>query len=307
MWSFLFLILLNSLQVKGGSQFSNCVGGLNYQGIINYVDNSSNNIFTYGYTFGCFNGKCTGFPTPFAELDITFQCNNLTSQSRFCITTGSNTNGAIGGLCGGILGDTPATSLITNESTIGCPSLDAVSNALRYGPTTDTAFTWLCCASNNCVALNNVTVNNGWATTNCGHGYLYNSLMCFTDNGGWTCAGGQDNVVAVNKKAVSSMFTGISSTSVNKCILQVGGIGFSSNLLSSTSNGSNISNLFNSNAACEVNRPILIATTIFLAALLLLAIILVFYYRHQYKKLSMVYQDTKDTKGYLSQVVDSST
>ncbi|CAG8833547.1 21287_t:CDS:1, partial [Gigaspora margarita] len=258
------------LRVKGGSQFSNCVGDLNYQGITNYVNGSGDIIFRYGYTFGCYDGKCTGFPTPFNELDISFQCTNLTSQSNFCISTGSSITGAFGGLCGGIIGNTPATNLVVN-STIRCPSIDAISSALRVGPTSDTAFTWLCCASDTCVALNNVTVYNSWATTNCGHGYLYNSLMCFADNGSWTCAGGQDNIVVVNKKATSSIFTGISAASVSKCIIQVGGIGLSNKLLPNTSNSdskivTNISNSSNSNDVCENDhfKFIVIVTAILL-------------------------------------------
>ncbi|CAG8735414.1 13787_t:CDS:1, partial [Cetraspora pellucida] len=164
-----------------------------------------------------------------------------------------------------------------------------------------------------CKPLSNVPINNGWATTNCGHGIFFNSLMCFADNGGWACAGGQNNVVAVNKQPVSSMYTGISSTSVNSCILQLGGIGLSNNLLSNSSN-TNSSNSFsnpsnkgdtNSSTACENNNVKLLATTIPLCALLFLAIILVFYYRHKHKR-SLVYSNTQETKGHLSQVVKSS-
>ncbi|CAG8649545.1 5276_t:CDS:1, partial [Racocetra persica] len=224
MWC-LFLILINILRIKGGSQFSNCLGNLNYQGIIDYTKNDPG-IYNYGFTYGCYNGKCSGFPNPFSELDITFQCVNM-SRSTFCITTGSSRTGAYGGLCGGIVGNTIATNFSNANDSNRCPSLDAVANALSIGPTTDMAFTWLCCDNslNSCRPLSNVPVNNGWATTNCGHGISFNSLMCFADNGGWSCAGGQDNVVAVNKKPVFSIYTGISSSSINRCALQLEGIG----------------------------------------------------------------------------------
>ncbi|CAG8579999.1 9083_t:CDS:1 [Dentiscutata erythropus] len=294
MWSLLLVILFNCLQVKGGLQFNNCVGSVNYQGIINY--NAKNNL-TANNTYACYNGQCSTFPIAhaFSMVDITFQCVSL-NQSAFCITTGSSLTDAFGGLCGGILGDTPATNFqeLTN---VDCPSLNAVSNTLLNGPTTDSAFTWLCCNSvfNNCTALNNVTVNNGWATTNCGHGNIYNSLMCFADNGGWVCAGGNDFAVAVKKVIVTSIYIGFSAFTY-KCIFQLGGIGLSNNLLL---NSKSVSCISNSN--CEDNYYKLLDTAIPLAALLFLAIILVFYYWQQCKKAS----ESSERDDYSSQTIDS--
>ncbi|CAG8494201.1 17926_t:CDS:1 [Cetraspora pellucida] len=231
MWGLLVLMLFSILRVKGGWQFSNCLGDSNYQGIIRYTQGDPG-IYNYGFTYGCYNGKCSGFPIPFSNLDITFQCTKL-SQSTFCITTGSSATGKYGGLCGGILGNTIATNFSNANPSNGCPSLNAVANALSIGPTTDRAFTWLCCdnALGSCRALSNVPVNNGWATTNCGHGRSLNSLMCFADNDGWACAGGQDYVVAVGHKLESSIYTGISSTSINHCALQLGRIPLSYRIL----------------------------------------------------------------------------
>ncbi|CAG8741781.1 19355_t:CDS:1, partial [Gigaspora rosea] len=122
MWCLLLVILFNSLQVNGGLQFSNCVGNLNYQGIISY--NATHNLaLNSGWTYACYNGQCSTFPfaySSFPVIDITFQCAGI-NQSIFCITTGSSLTGAYGGICGGILGDIPATNFQVLPNT-ECPN-----------------------------------------------------------------------------------------------------------------------------------------------------------------------------------------
>jgi len=83
-----------------------------------------------------------------------------------------------GGLCGGILGETP---VITNSSVGSCPSLNIVGNTIS-GPRTFSDFTWMCCDNTNCTVPANVPINGNSALTNCATGQY--SMMCFNDNGG---------------------------------------------------------------------------------------------------------------------------
>ncbi|CAG8518388.1 32945_t:CDS:2 [Gigaspora margarita] len=118
------------------------------------------------------------------------QCIKI-GQTRFCVVQ-SAYNSLPGGLpgdeCGGIVGTTQPTN-----TTVGtCPSYDAIGNALVRSTTAPT-FSWLCCDSGACTVPVNVVVSYSQATTNCASTQY--SLMCFRDNGGWTCTGSIGSVI----------------------------------------------------------------------------------------------------------------
>jgi hypothetical protein len=126
--------------VETGQNFKDCLGDSNYEGIIQLNNVSNVALTTYGWTSSCLNGQCSGIPAGSLPMaDLTFQCAKV-GQSTFCVTNGYSKTGMFGGLCGGILGDTPAI----NSPVVGatdCPLLGMVANSLVTGPTTNSVFT----------------------------------------------------------------------------------------------------------------------------------------------------------------------
>jgi hypothetical protein len=107
-----------------------------------------------------------------------------------------------GYLCGGILGN----ALPTNSTVGECPDLKGVGDALNNP--TEPGFSWLCCSNNKCQAKVNVKVtSDSLALTNCETGQY--SLMCFQDNGGWSCTG--NHTIALEDI----------SRPIGSCVLQV--------------------------------------------------------------------------------------
>ncbi|RIB12330.1 hypothetical protein C2G38_2200941 [Gigaspora rosea] len=99
---------------------------------------------------------------------------NIADKQNFCCLSNqcaakSPNCGLPGDECGGIVGTTQPTN-----TTVGtCPSYEAIGNAL-VGSTTASTFS---CQ----------------ATTNCASNQY--SLMCFRDNGGWSCTGSIGSVI----------------------------------------------------------------------------------------------------------------
>ncbi|CAG8813002.1 24897_t:CDS:2, partial [Dentiscutata erythropus] len=134
---------------------------------------------------------------PFTK-DLDGQCIKV-GQSKVCVVKGVYTYSLPGVLpdeeCGGIVGTTPPT----NTTVDTCPIYDAIGNALVRSTTAPT-FSWLCCDSNACIVPVNVKVSSNQANTNCASTQY--SLMCFRDNGGWSCTGSIGSVITDLTQAI---------------------------------------------------------------------------------------------------------
>jgi len=181
----LFLVaLLQSLPktTEAGTQFSSCLG-------VTFT-NAYDQIVAFGKNVAdrerfCCTGyaSCASMPKSCPQTYYnTAQCSKV-GQTKFCVTVFVGLSLTPSILCGGILGETSPTNFVIGNN---CPSLDVVGNALSVG-TTSPNFSWMCCNLSSCYVPINVVRNGLTANTNCSVDQY--SLMCFNDNGGWSCTG----------------------------------------------------------------------------------------------------------------------
>ena len=218
---FLLVLSLGTL-VETGSNFRKC---LNNDTIYNRVASFASNIVdkkafccnNYPSNWECIIKHDLEIicPTNYTSL-IQGQCNRI-GQSIFCVTYVPMLPIYNGGLCGGLLDDIP----ITNNS--GCSYLEEGNEGNKrfkdffVFPTTLKDFTWMCChiqtppghapnatTSFSCGVPTNVMINETSGMVDypldpvsvggppCYIDSFY--LMCFVDNGGWSCIVSSQNI-----------------------------------------------------------------------------------------------------------------
>ncbi|CAG8496692.1 17576_t:CDS:1 [Acaulospora morrowiae] len=191
---FFFLLILAFIsQIKAGSLFQMCLGNVynRYDKFLAFANNTVDKelMCCTACSLECVAAHvCPPASYGCGVFDYGFfqaECNRI-GKGTFCITTGYSNGPTVvpGSICGGILGNTlPVNALLGS-----CPDLDAVRKTIN-GPKTSQNFTWMCCGSDSCSVPSNVLVNvdKKVASTNCAYGQY--SMMCFYDNGGWSCTG----------------------------------------------------------------------------------------------------------------------
>jgi len=198
--SLFLLILTNYSPAESGSRFTDCLANGNstyydngsYNALVEFANDKAADRQNFCCSYG--SSKCVPM-TPDCSLDGSgtrwVQCNKI-GQSEFCVTYGHSGLSGTGGACGGIAGNISATN-----STIGdCPSLDVVDSALNQALTP--SFSWLCCSNGNCNVPVNVVINDNSNVSNatiCTANQ--HSLMCFADNGGWSCTGDLGSLIKI--------------------------------------------------------------------------------------------------------------
>jgi hypothetical protein len=189
----LLLTLLRIQQAKSGSEFSKCLSNDFYNAAFSFASSVADKQMFCCNT--CSNDCASMSPTcPLGSNQVClangggnrpFQCNKIIGQSEFCVSRDNYVISLPGGLCGGMFGsDLPA------NVTIGtCPSSEAIATTLGKSQTSPPNFSWLCCSENLCREPTGVSVDTTTytANTNCDVGQY--SLMCFQDNGAWSCTG----------------------------------------------------------------------------------------------------------------------
>ncbi|KAF0531891.1 serine/threonine-protein kinase sepA-like [Gigaspora margarita] len=199
MASLLLMIWLSVNGVNCGENLKECVSHdtgfySQYDTVVNYARNIADkqlfccNVPVGSADVGCspMSPNCPYYPNYFRG-----QCNTI-GQSKFCVTQApkgfyvqfsSQKIKLPGGLCGGIIGNDSPTNATVGE----CPNASAISNTLVNQRTAAT-FSWLCCDKDTCKVPANVQVTNTLsAITGCFSNEW--SMMCFNDNGGWSCTG----------------------------------------------------------------------------------------------------------------------
>ncbi|CAG8509069.1 12813_t:CDS:2, partial [Acaulospora morrowiae] len=197
--------------IKAGSQFQMCLGNAynRYDKFLTFANNTVNKQLMC--CTACSLECVTAHECPSASFGCGIndygyfqaECNKI-GKGTFCITTGYSNGPTVipGSICGGILGNTlPVNALLGS-----CPNLDAVRQTLN-GSKTSQNFTWMCCGSDGCSVPSNVLVDKNVASTNCAYGQY--SMMCFNDNGGWSCTGS----VAVNIDDIT--------VPIGDCVMQI--------------------------------------------------------------------------------------
>jgi len=196
MSSSLLLILLCYLpKTKAGSLFASCLDSSVldsndnlYASLVSFSGSIPNN-----ETFCCSEnspGGCSSLPCLYSHYNSCW-CNTI-GEGIFCVTHSWEDKSLPAELCGGIAGD-----ISTVNATVGtCPSNGAIRNILTGSTKTTPIFTWMCCYNDNCTVPTNTSVtftpplsSLGPYTigTNCTMGQY--SMICFSDNDGWTCTG----------------------------------------------------------------------------------------------------------------------
>ncbi|RHZ55127.1 hypothetical protein Glove_420g114 [Diversispora epigaea] len=171
-------------KTEAGSRFSSCsISPDFYKVLVSFTTN-----ITDRQKFCCNSGQCAILsPTcPLYGGGLRGQCQKV-GESKFCVTSLASTERHPGELCGGIVND-----VISYNATVGnCPSCEAVGSTLMSAQNFPPDFSWLCCNDNSCTEPVNVTVDatSYAAKTNCDVGQY--SMMCFLDNGSWSCTGSQ--------------------------------------------------------------------------------------------------------------------
>ena len=204
---FLLTLAYSLNKVEGGSQFSSCLGAVNYQNLVSFGINIPDK-----ERFCCcpntpLTPSCpyTGWPKQF-DYVYNGQCNSI-GQVEFCVTHDHTETSSPVNLCGGILGNVSSDAVAGN-----CPSPQAVANILAVQKTTP-IFSWLCCDNNNCFVPPNVVVTGATANTNCTAGQY--SMMCFQDDGAWTCTGSIGTNISDIAQPIGDCVLQISNSSIN--------------------------------------------------------------------------------------------
>ncbi|CAG8494073.1 3427_t:CDS:2, partial [Acaulospora colombiana] len=145
-----------------GPDFSACVGN-DYSALVSFSANIPDDEL-----FCCGGSQCTSLSSGSCPLGI-----NVADFQGECAKTGQSTFCVVKGYYNSLPSQLPANTL-SRESTV------------------PNKFSWLCCSDNSCTVPSNevtITYTNGQyeAGTNCATGQY--SLICFADNGGWTCTG----------------------------------------------------------------------------------------------------------------------